>query len=90
MTKPHTIELDEATATALKERADERGMTVPDLLAEFAREHREPIDTDADQLAELDKRWASIEAGQPTVRNDRVIRWLETWGTPAYKPWRGQ
>ena len=90
MTKPHIIELDEATATALKERADERGMTVPDLLAEFAREDREPIDTDADQLAELDKRWAAIEAGQPTVRNDRVVRWLETWGTPAYKPWRGQ
>ena len=86
-TKTHTIEVDEATATALKERADERGMTVPDLLAEFIREDREPIYVDAKQIAELDRRWAVTEAGQPTVANDEVVRWLETWGTLAYKPW---
>ena len=36
MSKTHMIEVDETTAAALKERADERGLTVPDLLAEFA------------------------------------------------------
>jgi hypothetical protein len=27
------------------------------------------------------------EAGQPTVPHAEVVRWLETWGTPAFKPW---
>jgi hypothetical protein len=35
-TNTHTIELDEETAAALKERAEERGMTVPDMLAQLA------------------------------------------------------
>jgi predicted transcriptional regulator len=88
--KTQTIELDEATAAALQERADARGMTVPDLLAEFAHEDREPADIDADQIAELDRRWAAVEAGRPTVPNDKVVRWLRTWGTPAFEPWRNR
>lgn len=86
-TKTQTIELDEAVAAALKERADERGMTVPDLLAELVRADREPVTVDPEQIAELARRSAAIEAGQPTVPNEQVVRWLETWGTPAYKPW---
>lgn len=86
-TKTHTIELDDATATALKERADALGVTVPDLLADFVREDRVPVDVDAEQTAELDRRWAAIGAGQPTVPNEQVVRWLQTWGTLAYKPW---
>jgi len=86
--KTHTIELDEETAVALRERADERGMTVPDLLAQLAHEEREPVDVDADQIAELDRRWAAVAAGQPTVSNATVVRWLETWGTQL--PGRGR
>jgi predicted transcriptional regulator len=88
MGKTQTIELDEATATALKERAEARGMTVPDLLAEFAQEDGEPVDIGTDQIAELDRRWAAVEAGRTPVSNDKVVRWLNTWGTPAFKPWR--
>jgi predicted transcriptional regulator len=88
--KTQTIELDEAIVAALKEWADARGMTVPDLLAEFVRQERDPVQVDADQVAELDKRWAAIEGGQPTVPNEKVVRWLETWGTPAYKAWHEQ
>ena len=84
--KTQTIELDEATATALKERAEARGMTVPDLLAEFAHEDGDPVA--ADQIAELDRRWAAVEDGRTTASNDKVVRWLRTWGTPAFKPWR--
>lgn len=43
---------------------------------------------DLDELAELERRWAAIEAGEATVPHDRVVRWLETWGTPAFRPWR--
>lgn len=82
MAKTHTIELDEAVAAALKERADARGLTVPDFLAELVREA-----DDAGQIAELDRRWAAVTAGQTVASNDEVVRWLETWGTPAYKPW---
>lgn len=88
--KTYTIELDEDTAAALKERADERGMSVPALLAEFAHEDRDPVDVDAGQVAELDRRWNAVVSGEPTVPNENVVRWLETWGTPAYKPWRDQ
>ncbi len=88
--KIHTIEFDEATATALQERADERGLTVPDLVSEYLHEDRAAADADAEQIAELDRRWAAVQAGQATAKHDQVVRWLETWGTPAFKPWRDQ
>jgi predicted transcriptional regulator len=43
---------------------------------------------DLDELAELERRWAAIEAGEATIPHDEVVRWLETWGTPAFRPWR--
>jgi predicted transcriptional regulator len=46
-----------------------------------------PAAVDPDELAELERRWAAIEAGEPTVPHDEVVRWLETWGTPAFRPW---
>jgi hypothetical protein len=39
------------------------------------------------EIAELDRRWAKIQAGEETVQNADVVRWLETWGTPDFKPW---
>jgi len=41
----------------------------------------------AEELAELDRQWAAIEAGEPTVPHEEVAHWLATWGTPAFKPW---
>jgi hypothetical protein len=89
-TKSQTIEIDEATATALKERADERGMSVPDLLAEYVREDGVPVAVDHGQLAELERRWTAVEKGQSTVPHDKVVRWLETWGGASFKPWQSQ
>jgi predicted transcriptional regulator len=45
---------------------------------------------DPNELAELDRRWAAIEAGEATVPHDEVVRWLQTWGTPAFRPWHSQ
>ena len=84
------IEVDETTAAALKERAHERGLTVPDLLAEFASIEFPPLDIPDDQIAELDRRWAAVRDGASSVPHDKVVRWLETWGTPAFRPWRDQ
>ena len=88
--KTDSIELDSATAAALKERAHERGLTVPDLVAAYLDEDRAPANADADQIAELDRRWKAVQDGAPTAKHDAVVRWLDTWGTPAFKPWRHQ
>jgi predicted transcriptional regulator len=85
--KIHTIEIDEATADALKTRAAERGVSVAQFLANIASESG-PVAVDSEEIAELDRRWAAIEGGEATVPHEDVVRWLETWGTPAFRPWR--
>jgi len=45
-------------------------------------------ETEAEQIAELDARWKAIEGGEETISHDEVLRWLETWGTPTFRPWR--
>ena len=74
----------------LHARAAELGVTVSELVAELATLDSEPIAVDSDEIAELDRRWKKIEAGQPTVPHERVVRWLRTWGTPGFRPWRDQ
>jgi predicted transcriptional regulator len=83
-----TIEVDERTADALKTRAAELGVTVSELVAELAALDTEPIVVESDEIAELDRRWTKIEAGQSTVPHTRVVRWLRTWGTPRFRPWQ--
>ena len=85
--KTHTIEVDEATATTLKTRAAERGVSVSELVAELVTLDGEPIAVDASEIAELDRRWKAIEDGRATVPNTQVVRWLRTWGTPAFRRW---
>jgi predicted transcriptional regulator len=84
--KTDTIEVDQATAEALRTRAAERGISVAEFLAEVASESA-PVAASAAEIAELDRRWAKIEAGEPTIPNEDVVRWLHTWGTPEFKPW---
>ena len=81
-----TIELDRKTADALKARAAERGITVSELLAQFAHESA-PAITDPADIDELDRRWARIENGEVTVAHSEVVHWLQSWGTPAFKAW---
>jgi predicted transcriptional regulator len=82
--KSHTIEVDEATAATLKTRAAERGVTVSELVAEL---DSQPIAVESSEIAELDRRWKAVETGRATVANADVVRWLRTWGTPAFRPW---
>jgi predicted transcriptional regulator len=42
---------------------------------------------DSDELAELDRRWAAVRAGEATVPHEEVVRWLATWGTAAFRLW---
>ena len=83
------IEVDEQTADVLQTRAAELGVTVSELVAELAMLESEPISLEADDIAELDRRWKTIEAGG-TVPHEQVVRWLRTWGTARFQRWPGQ
>jgi predicted transcriptional regulator len=88
--KTQTIEVDDSTALVLQQRAVERGVTVPELVAELAAIAVGPVEVDADDVAELDRRWKAFEAQDSVASNDEVVRWLQTWGTPAFRSWRNR
>lgn len=82
MADTHTIQVDAETADALARQAAERGITIPELVAELA------LVAEADDLAELERRSLAISNGtEKTIPHEEVVRWLETWGTPAFRPW---
>jgi predicted transcriptional regulator len=81
-----SISLDKETADALQARAAERGMTISELLAQFAHESA-PARVDLADIDELDRRWKKIESGEATVAHADIVHWLQTWGTPAFKAW---
>jgi hypothetical protein len=80
--------LRENAATALRQRAEERGVTVPELVAELVTLAVSSVDADAADIAELDRRWNAFESQASVAANDDVVRWLQTWGTPAFRSWR--
>ena len=81
------IEVDEATASTLESRAAERGLSVSDLIAEMTAIHGNATASPRDEIAELDRQWEAIKSGEATVPHEKVVRWLQTWGTPSYRPW---
>jgi hypothetical protein len=85
--KTDLIEVDEETAVALKARAAERGVSVSQVVAELITLDAAPIALSPGEIAELDRRWKAVEAGQATTANDEVVRWLQTWGTPTFRRW---
>jgi predicted transcriptional regulator len=82
--KTQTIEIDDDTATTLKQRAAERGVSVAELVAELVMLEAGPAKAEAGDIAELDRRWKAFEGQASVVANDDVVRWLRTWGTPAF------
>jgi predicted transcriptional regulator len=84
-----SIEVDKRTAEVLERRAAELGMTVPQLIAELAALDGPPREADAEEIAELDRRYANASEGS-RVPHDRVVKWLRTWGTPGFRQWPGQ
>ncbi len=88
--KTQTIEIDSKTAIALRQRAEERGVTVPELVAELAATEASSAEADRDDIAELDRRWKAFEAQDSVASGEEVVRWLQTWGTPAFRAWRSR
>ena len=46
------------------------------------------VDDDTAAALELDRRWKAFEAQESAAASDDVVRWLQTWGTPAFRSWR--
>jgi predicted transcriptional regulator len=84
-----TIEIDAATADELESRAASRGVSVREMIAELVALD-DAAASGAAAVAELERQWADIEAGAPTVPHEKVARWLTTWGTADFKPWHSQ
>jgi predicted transcriptional regulator len=84
------IEVDEATALTLESRAAERGLSVSDFIAEMTASHDTTTDISRDEIADLDRQWEVIKSGEATVPHEKVVRWLQTWGTPSYRPWNSR
>ena len=84
-----SIEVDKHTADVLQTRADELGVTVPQLIAELAALDGDPREADAEEIAELDRRLARATTGA-RVPHEHVVQWLRTWGTPRFRPWPGK
>lgn len=84
-----SIDIDKHTADVLQMRAEELGVTVPQLIAELAALDSTPRDADPDEIAELDRRAARAASGS-RVPHERVVQWLRTWGTPGFRRWPGQ
>jgi predicted transcriptional regulator len=87
MSKVRKIEVNAETADALEARAAERGLSVSKLLAEMTALQGRIAVLSAEEIAELDRQWAAVKAGEPTVPHEEVVRWLQTWGTPAFRSW---
>jgi predicted transcriptional regulator len=84
--KTQTIEIDDSTALVLERRTAERGVTVPELATIAVS----PIEASVEEIVELDRRWAAVEAQDSVTSNDEVVRWLQTWGTPTFRSWRNR
>ena len=88
--KARKIEVDDATATALETRAAAVGLSVSELIAQLVSLAGGSAKVSSGKLDDLDRQWAAIKAGQPTVAHGDVVRWLDTWGTPGFRPWQGR
>jgi predicted transcriptional regulator len=85
--KVRTIEVDATTADTLQSHAAARGISVGELVAQLVASVDSQTAPDESDIAELDRQWTAIEAGEPTEPHEQVARWLETWGTSSFKPW---
>jgi hypothetical protein len=86
-TANRTIELDEATASALEARAAEQGLSVGELVAKLLAIQEKLAGLSPEEFVSLDNRWAAIKGGEPTESPEKVTRWLQAWGSSDFKPW---
>jgi hypothetical protein len=93
-----TIEVDERTAELLEARADARGLSVAELVADLASTAENlPPELQAlyenaegpwspEVLAEDARRLAEFEQTRQGIPWEEVKAWMESWGTPDELP----
>jgi hypothetical protein len=95
--KVRNIKVDAETADALEAQAAARGISVAELLAEYASADAAPSAFDRMQaegrgpwapevLAEDARRLEEFERKREGVPWDEVRAWIESWGTPNELP----
>jgi len=82
------IEVDEATADVLEDTAKARGVSVSQLVADMISSDQAVEISDDEAIVELERRWKTTQTGKATVPHEEVVRWLQTWGMPEFKPFR--
>jgi predicted transcriptional regulator len=60
------------------------------MVAEPASPKSSSVRLSPEEIIELDRQWAAIKAGELTTAHDDVVRWLDTWGTPNFRPWQNR
>ena len=88
--KAFSITVDDETARRLQSRVADRGVTVPELVAELAACDAQPVTVEDDELTDLERVLARAVAPGGTVPHAEVTDWLKTWGTPDYRPWKSR
>jgi predicted transcriptional regulator len=81
-----TIEIDDETAMMLEQQAARRGLSIS--VAELAALDISLGEDDRGTTAELDGRWRAFTAQSSVTSNADVVKWLCTWGTPAFRSLR--
>jgi len=86
--KVHKIEVDADTAAALEARASARGVSVAQLLSEFAFSEGGSADNpwSAAAFEEDARRIEEFERTRMGVPWEEIRSWMETWGTAAERP----
>lgn len=88
--KAFSITVDHETARRLQRRAADRGVTVPELVAELAASDAQPVSVADSELTDLDRALAGAMVPGGTASHSEVAEWLKTWGTPGYVPWKSR
>jgi predicted transcriptional regulator len=77
-----TVQLDSAVQAGLTELAEARRQPISDVAADIIAMHIDPENWERQQILQG---LAELDAGQG-VAHERVVEWLESWGTDHELP----
>jgi predicted transcriptional regulator len=84
--KVRQIEVDEETALLLEARAEARGMTVSELLADTVEWLDAVIDIDEPDVAEDLRQLEEFERTGLAIPGDEIKAWIDSWSTANELP----
>ncbi|MGD2132218.1 MAG: hypothetical protein PVI23_05455 [Maricaulaceae bacterium] len=79
------IDLPASLADRIRAAAEESGESVDAVVSRALEAWLGDEAEDARSLAELERRWAAVKAGEATAPHEAVVEWLETWGSSEFR-----